>query len=794
MSSSCQFEAISEKHPFVFDANTLNKFYEELNTLSQIIEELPQSPESNRLREAMKNVHNAHLNAISSTQKSPRKIKERKRVTKKPSLDRVISAPHMKKHGIQRTESLVVRNTKKPNFDPPSRPKKSPRIKSPGKHSRQASESSVVSTNTTNRPLPSISSDVNVIHKPATPSRPPPAAPIRKLSAIPPANSPIPPRPTVPKPASPRTPTSESPSVSPRTPPTKEPPATPPSKEPPAVSPRKPSAVPPPVSPRKKALSNPPPVSPRASTVPVNESPIASPRKQLSVENVKNENSSPRASPRLTKTEQAAATAELDMFSKGGQVWKRKKKKKTASAWKQRYFLLKGGKITYYGTVHDVKPLGEINLVVTQIMRINAGKDYKYVFKMTSYDREYHIATETEEDLLQWINMINRVKEHIFEHGLELQENIAKPKQAKSLKKSVFGTLGRKKSNTATLAISGSAGNFQSTQNSGNGITGLAAVLDEIVTTERDYVNDLRVVRDLYIKKLEDYGLMQRDQKDAIFGNIEGLIPLHEDLLEKLEKEYKSKTPDFGKVFEEICPNFTVYSNYCTSQSSAAEVIEEYATQNPNFGLCLEELKTDDIAKGLDLSDYLIKPMQRICKYPLLLRELLKETPETNPCRSNIQNAMSDMEQYLNNINESKRTVDNLMDLMAVQELIDKQLNLQNVKGRSVLGSKEFRKVTLDQQSPIKARIWILSDMILICRKKDKKDEKYLFRAKLPTKTCVVWDLDPQGTAPPDKRNGFSIVNTDKESDVTQVVIIASSPEEKAECVELVNSAIGSLV
>merc|ERR1712000_708211 len=118
---------------------------------------------------------------------------------------------------------------------------------------------------------------------------------------------------------------------------------------------------------------------------------------------------------------------------------------------------------------------------------------------MTSYDREYHIATETEEDLLQWINMINRVKEHIFEHGLELQENIAKPKQAKSLKKSVFGTLGRKKANTATLAISGSAGNFQSTQNSGNGITGLAAVLDEIVTTERDYVNDLRVVRDLYI-------------------------------------------------------------------------------------------------------------------------------------------------------------------------------------------------------------------------------------------------------------------------------------------------------
>lgn len=96
-------------------------------------------------------------------------------------------------------------------------------------------------------------------------------------------------------------------------------------------------------------------------------------------------------------------------------------------------------------------------------------------------------------------------------------------------------------------------------------------------------------------------------------------------------------------------------------------------------------------------------------------------------------------------MNENKRTVDNLMDLIAIQDLIvDKQISLQ-AKGRHLVCTKEFRKVFLDASgSAIKATVWLFNDLLLIAKKKDK--DKYSFKALMNTSTCVVWDLDPQGS------------------------------------------------
>lgn len=55
--------------------------------------------------------------------------------------------------------------------------------------------------------------------------------------------------------------------------------------------------------------------------------------------------------------------------------------------------------------------------------------------------------------------------------------------------------------------------------------------------------------------------------------------------------------------------------------------------------------------QGLDLASFLLKPIQRICKYPLLLRELLKNTPEDDTDHTLVQkglNAINGVVQYVN--------------------------------------------------------------------------------------------------------------------------------------------------
>lgn len=48
--------------------------------------------------------------------------------------------------------------------------------------------------------------------------------------------------------------------------------------------------------------------------------------------------------------------------------------------------------------------------------------------------------------------------------------------------------------------------------------------------------------------------------------------------------------------------------------------------------------------------------------------------------------------------------------------------------------------------------------------------------------------------APPEKKNGFSIVNTDKQAPIDKIIVLANTPEEKLEWIDLINGSIGCIV
>jgi len=82
-------------------------------------------------------------------------------------------------------------------------------------------------------------------------------------------------------------------------------------------------------------------------------------------------------------------------------------------------------------------------------------------------------------------------------------------------------------------------------------------------------------------------------------------------------------------------------------------------------------------AKGFDLFSYVIKPVQRLCKYPLLLRELLKFTPNTHPDYKDLQEAYTKIEAAVLHVNEAKRKKENGSKMIAINQLFgDESLNL----------------------------------------------------------------------------------------------------------------------
>lgn len=72
-----------------------------------------------------------------------------------------------------------------------------------------------------------------------------------------------------------------------------------------------------------------------------------------------------------------------------------------------------------------------------------------------------------------------------------------------------------------------------------------------------------------------------------------------------------------------------------------------------------------------DISGYLIKPFQRICRYVLLLKELLKQTPKNWKDHSEIENSLGEIGSVVKQANETQRVMDNLIKIEQIQSKLD---------------------------------------------------------------------------------------------------------------------------
>lgn len=91
-----------------------------------------------------------------------------------------------------------------------------------------------------------------------------------------------------------------------------------------------------------------------------------------------------------------------------------------------------------------------------------------------------------------------------------------------------------------------------------------------------------------------------------------------------------------ARLFGEFMPRFDAYEEFCAKHLKMMHELHERIPAWLDYGMGIESLaqsitsidhRASKDRKALTLGDLLMKPIQRICKYPLLLAELLKQTP-----------------------------------------------------------------------------------------------------------------------------------------------------------------------
>jgi hypothetical protein len=153
--------------------------------------------------------------------------------------------------------------------------------------------------------------------------------------------------------------------------------------------------------------------------------------------------------------------------------------------------------------------------------------------------------------------------------------------------------------------------------------------IEEIIASEREYSANLTTLRTIFIVGLKFTGALSESDAAVLFSVVETLASLSNKVLGMWESRDRSRDEAtvLADVFMDVINFLKIYKTYLINHPKAVEKLEELK-QNPKFVDSLRRCETNPEAKNRPLVAFLLLPVQRICRYPQLLSDLLKHVED----------------------------------------------------------------------------------------------------------------------------------------------------------------------
>ncbi|XP_053328612.1 pleckstrin homology domain-containing family G member 2 [Spea bombifrons] len=237
-------------------------------------------------------------------------------------------------------------------------------------------------------------------------------------------------------------------------------------------------------------------------------------------------------------------------------------------------------------------------------------------------------------------------------------------------------------------------------------------VILEILETEQTYVRDLKSIVEDYLGCIIDCGHLplKPEHVSTLFCNIEDIYEFNSELLEDLEN--CDSAPAIAECFVVRSEEFDIYTLYCMNYPSSVSVLRE-CMKCEELVQFFRERQTV-LAHSLPLETYLLKPVQRIMKYHLLLQELAKHFDKNAPGYEVVEEAIITMTAVAWYINDMKRKQEHAVRLQEIQrQLVNWQGPDLSAFGELVLeGTFRVQRVKKERA------FFLFSKMILIAKKR----------------------------------------------------------------------------
>uniref|UniRef100_A0A1I7VTS3 DH domain-containing protein n=1 Tax=Loa loa TaxID=7209 RepID=A0A1I7VTS3_LOALO len=198
----------------------------------------------------------------------------------------------------------------------------------------------------------------------------------------------------------------------------------------------------------------------------------------------------------------------------------------------------------------------------------------------------------------------------------------------------------------------------------------------EVITSEASYLRSINILITHFMAAPEMLGskrpssVITNEERKQLFSNIFAVRDCSEKLLSDLENRLQESLV-LSDVCDILCDhfetNFDPYVKYCSNQVYQDRTLRKLRSENPSFLSCIQRLESDRLCQGLDMRSFLMLPMQRVTRYPLLLIAILEHTQQNPTNYHTAQIALHLANHTVSCCNEGARQMERTEQLLEIE-------------------------------------------------------------------------------------------------------------------------------
>ncbi|KAH0789737.1 Kelch motif family protein [Histomonas meleagridis] len=267
-------------------------------------------------------------------------------------------------------------------------------------------------------------------------------------------------------------------------------------------------------------------------------------------------------------------------------------------------------------------------------------------------------------------------------------------------------------------------------------------ILKELYDTETTYCIALNALYNHFRQKMADLKLIDETKMNLIFGQLPKMINCHANFLSNLQRNGITYSSILTETFMSFSFNFMASQQYIVDYDKITEIA----------GTLREDKRMLEIVKSnpynsvasltnLDFNGYLIMPIQRMPRYILLIRELIKYTPQSHPDSATLPIAQQTIEKITHEMETAGETFDQRQQVVDVVSRLTKQINLVTEDRRLVSQSV----VNIIHPHRSRGNLYLFNDSILLTKGVEPESPKLFslltILSFLPSRTEKIIDF-----------------------------------------------------